>query len=102
MLLDAGTAAKGAAYVNQPIALAFLSEPGGSSADSRDNVLDSMTDVAVGDVTIRREESGYGIFNYRGERVLEQPLRTASDAERLAAEIVSPWQGRVRFENGSR
>ena len=42
--------------------------------------------------------AGYGIFNYRGERVLDLPMRTANEAERLAAEIVSPWKGRVRVE----
>ena len=93
---------KVAAHVNQPIAHAFLSDPDDSSAGSRDNVLESFADVAVGDVVIRREESGYGIFNYRGERVLDQPMRTAGEAERLAAEIVAPWQGRVRFDSGSR
>ena len=58
--------------------------------------------VSVGDVLIRRVESGYGIFNYRGERVLELPLRTPAEAARLAAEIVSPWQGRVRIDERSK
>ena len=92
---------KVAAHVNQPIAHEFLFDPDDSSAGSRDSVLGSFADVAVGDVVIRSEESGYGIFNYRGERVLDQPIRTASEAERLAAEIVAPWQGRVRFDRGS-
>ena len=54
--------------------------------------------MPVGDVVIRKDDSGYGIFNYRGDRVLEAPMRTSSEAERLAAEIVKPWQGRVRFD----
>ena len=93
---------KVAATVNQPIAHAFLSDPDDSSVGSRDTVLESSADVSVGDVVIRREESGYGIFNYRGERVLDQPMLTAGDAERLATQIVAPWHGRVRFDSGSR
>ena len=53
--------------------------------------------LPVGDVLVRQEASGYGIFNYRGEPVLEAPLRTSSEATRLAAEIVAPWHGRVRI-----
>jgi hypothetical protein len=56
--------------------------------------------VLVGDVVVRRDEAGFGIYNYRGERVLELPMRTASEAERLATEIVSPWHGRVRVDTG--
>jgi len=88
--------------VNQQIAHAFLSDPDDSSAGSRDTVQEWSADVAVGDVVIRRDESGYGIFNYRGERVLDQPMLTAGEAERLAEVIVAPWQGRVRFDSGSR
>lgn len=58
--------------------------------------------VLVGDVVVRRDESGFGIYNYRGERVLDLPMRTASEAERLAAEIVSPWHGRVSVDTGER
>lgn len=53
--------------------------------------------LPVGDVLVRQDASGYGIFNYRGEPVLEAPLRTAGEAARLAAEIVAPWHGRVRL-----
>jgi hypothetical protein len=53
-------------------------------------------------VLIRRDEAGYGIFNYRGERVLELPVRTSAEAERLAAEIVSPWRGHVCVDDPSR
>lgn len=52
--------------------------------------------LPVGDVLIRQEATGYGIFNYRGEPVLEMPLSTPGEAARLAAEIVAPWHGRVR------
>lgn len=58
--------------------------------------------VLVGDVVVKRDESGFGIYNYRGERVLDLPMRTASEAERLAAEIVAPWHGRVRMDPGAR
>lgn len=68
------------------------------SSHSLDDSLESFPDVAVGDVVIRRLESGYGIFNYRGEQVLEMAIATSREAERLAAEIVSPWQGRVRVD----
>lgn len=51
--------------------------------------------VLVGDVVVRRDGSGFGIYNYRGERVLDLPMRTVAEAERLAAEIVSPWHGRI-------
>lgn len=54
--------------------------------------------LPVGDVIVRRADSGYGIFNYRGEPVLEAPLRTSAEAARLAEEIVSPWHGRVRLD----
>ena len=53
--------------------------------------------LPVGDVLVRQEAAGYGIFNYRGEPVLEAPLRTPGEAARLAAEIVAPWHGRVRI-----
>ena len=56
------------------------------------------TTLAVGDVLIRRDDTGYGIFNYRGEPVLELPVRTADEAARLAAEIVAPWHGGVRVD----
>ncbi len=52
--------------------------------------------VPVGDVLIRRDEMAYGIFNYRGERVLERSVGTPAEAERIAAEIVAPWHGGVR------
>lgn len=52
--------------------------------------------LPVGDVLVRPEATGYGIFNYRGEPVLEAPVRTSTEAARLAAEIVAPWHGRVR------
>lgn len=60
--------------------------------------LASFHNVAVGDVVIRRHDSGFAIFNYRGERVLDVTFRTTHEAERLAAEIVSPWQGSVRVD----
>lgn len=55
--------------------------------------------LPVGDVVIRPDASGYGIFNYRGEPVLEAPVSSPSEAARLAAEIVSPWHGRVRMDD---
>ena len=59
--------------------------------------------VAVGDVLVRRDDGGYGIFNYRGERVFDVLLASAAEAARLAADIVSPWRGRVQVEDpGSR
>lgn len=42
---------------------------------------------------------GFGIFNYRGERVLEDPLDSCDEAARLAREIVTPWQGRVLVDD---
>jgi hypothetical protein len=87
--------------LNQPIAHAFLSDPDTTSPDSGDDLLESA-DVPVGDVVIRKDDAGYGIFNYRGERILDAPMRTSIEAERLAEEIVAPWKGRVRFEPGSR
>ena len=87
--------------MNQPIAQSFLSHLDTSSPDPGEG-LEPIDDVPVGDVVIRQEESGYAIFNYRGDRVLDRPIRTASEAQRLAAEIVSPWQGRVHFDVGSR
>jgi hypothetical protein len=63
--------------------------------------LDPIDDVPVGDVVVRQDESGYGIFNYRGERILERALATVAEAQRLAADIVSPWQGRVHIDVGS-
>lgn len=53
--------------------------------------------LPVGDVLVRQDAAGFGIFNYRGEPVIEAPLRTAGEAARLAAEIVAPWHGRVRM-----
>ena len=53
--------------------------------------------LPVGDVLVRQDAAGYGIFNYRGEPVIEAPLRTPGEAARLAAEIVAPWHGRVRI-----
>jgi len=85
--------------VNQPIASAFLSHFDASSPDSEEG-LESFDDVPVGDVVVRRDESGYAIFNYRGERILDRPIGTEREAARLAAEIVAPWQGRVRFDTG--
>ena len=84
--------------MNQPIAHTIRAEQDVSSPASREETVESLTDVPVGDVVIRRDEAGYGIFNYRGERVLDMPMRTPGEAERLAAEIVAPWQGRVRFD----
>ena len=66
--------------------------------DAQGDSVESLPDVPVGDVVVRRDDAGYGIFNYRGERVLDLPMRTANEAERLAAEIVSPWKGRVRVD----
>ena len=86
--------------MNQPLAHAFVSHLDVSSPDSEDG-LEPIDDVPVGDVIIRQDESGYGIFNYRGERILERPIRTVTEARRLAAEIVSPWQGRVHVDVGS-
>lgn len=54
--------------------------------------------LPVGDVLVRRDDTGYRIFNYRGEPVLEAPVRTSAEATRLAEEIVSPWHGRVRTD----
>ena len=54
--------------------------------------------LPVGDVLVRRDAAGYGIFNYRGEPVLEAPVKSPAEAARLAAEIVSPWHGRVRID----
>jgi hypothetical protein len=84
--------------VNQPIAHAVQAAPAASRQESKGDSVESLPDVPVGDVVVRRDDGGYGIFNYRGERVLDSPLRTAHDAERLAAEIVSPWKGRVRVD----
>lgn len=53
--------------------------------------------LPVGDVLVRQDDAGYGIFNYRGEPVLDAPLHTMAEATRLATEIVSPWRGRVRL-----
>lgn len=58
--------------------------------------------LPVGDVLVRQHAAGYGIFNYRGEPVVDAPLRTAAEAARLAAEIVAPWHGRVRIADASR
>lgn len=92
---------KGFRTVNQPIAHAFLSHLDPASPDC-DEGFEPCDDIPVGDVLIRRDESGYTIVNYRRERIYDRPLRTASEAERLAAEIVAPWQGRVRFDKGAR
>ena len=54
--------------------------------------------IPVGDVVVRRDAAGYGIFNYRGEPVLELPVDSPDEATRLAAEIVAPWHGRVRID----
>jgi len=53
--------------------------------------------LPVGDVLVRPDATGYSIFNYRGEPVIDVPLRTSGEAVRLAAEIVAPWHGRVRI-----
>ena len=82
--------------MNQQIAHAFEPYLGLSSPDSEDG-LEPIDDVPVGDVVIRKEETGYGIYNYRGERVLERAIGTATEAQRLADDIVSPWQGRVHI-----
>jgi hypothetical protein len=58
------------------------------------------TSVPVGDVLISRDDLGYGIFNYRGERVLDLPLRSSAEAARLAEEIVAPWHGHVCMDPG--
>ena len=52
-------------------------------------------EVSVGDVYVCRDVTGFGIFNYRGEPVLDAPVDTSDEATRLAREIVSPWQGHV-------
>jgi len=83
--------------VNQPFVHAMLPDIARAS-ESSDDSLESAPVVQVGDVVIRRHESGYGIFNYRGEQIIEATMRTSVEAERLAAEIVSPWQGRVRLD----
>ena len=92
---------KGCHYVNQHIAHGFWSQADLPSPDA-DEGLDPFTDVPVGDVVVRPGDGGYGIFNYRGERILEQSFRTLTEAERLAAEIVAPWEGRVRVDPGNR
>ena len=73
----------------------------GVSSPQSEEGLEPIDDVPVGDVVIRKDESGYGIFNYRGERVLDRAIGSVTDAQRLAAEIVSPWQGRVHVDIGS-
>ncbi len=73
-----------------------------SSPESPDDSFASSPAVAVGDVVVRRHESGYGLFNYRGEQIIDATMRTSVEAERLAAEIVSPWQGRVRIDSSDR
>ena len=55
----------------------------------------------MGDVYVRRDDPGFGIFNYRGEPVLESPVDTSAEAARLAREIVSPWQGHVVVDDPS-
>jgi hypothetical protein len=57
--------------------------------------------LLVGDVCVRRDDTGFGIFNYRGERVLEEPVDSCAEAARLAREIVAPWQGRVLVDDPS-
>lgn len=57
--------------------------------------------LPVGDVVIRPDQAGFGIFNYRGEPVLEAPVGTSDEAARLAEEIVSPWQGNVVVDDPS-
>jgi hypothetical protein len=57
--------------------------------------------LLVGDVCVRRDDTGFGIFNYRGERVLEEPVDSCAEAARLAREIVMPWQGRVLVDDPS-
>ena len=77
-----------------PARIATCTEP-----RQRRDVASSPSNLAVGDVLVRRDEPGYGIFNYRGESVLELPVPTSAEAARLAAEIVSPWGGRVRIDD---
>lgn len=74
----------------------------GASAPGAEPLPAESAAVAVGDVVIRRDASGFGIFNFRGEPVLDCSMRTSGEAERLAAEIVSPWHGRVRVDGGHR
>jgi hypothetical protein len=57
--------------------------------------------LLAGDVCVRRDDTGFGIFNYRGERVLEGPVESCAEAARLAREIVTPWQGRVLVDDPS-
>jgi hypothetical protein len=57
--------------------------------------------LVAGDVCVRRDGAGFGIFNYRGERVLEGPVDSCAEAARLAREIVTPWQGRVLVDDPS-
>ncbi|HTV00669.1 MAG TPA: hypothetical protein VMF13_09040 [Luteitalea sp.] len=58
-------------------------------------------EVAVGDVYVCRDVTGFGIFNYRGEPVLDEPVGSPDEAARLAREIVSPWQGHVVVDDPS-
>ncbi|BCS32434.1 hypothetical protein TBR22_A16480 [Luteitalea sp. TBR-22] len=53
----------------------------------------------MGDVLVRRDDGGYGIFNYRGERVMDALLGSPAEAAQLAADIVSPWRGRVQIDD---
>jgi hypothetical protein len=57
--------------------------------------------LRAGDVCVRRDATGFGIFNYRGERVLEHPVQSCAEAARLAREIVTPWHGRVLVDDPS-
>lgn len=87
---------------HHPSAHVRPSEQDATSSDTEDSHSEIPQVVLVGDVVVRRDESGFGIYNYRGERVLDLPMRTVSEAERLAAEIVSPWHGHVRVDTGAR
>lgn len=88
--------------MNHPFVHAMLPDLANASSESPDDSLDPSTVIPVGDVVVRRHESGYGIFNYRGEQIIDVTMRTSVEAERLAAEIVSPWQGRVRLDTHDR
>ena len=70
-----------------------------SQPDGRDSPQESRENPGIalhaGDVCVKRGDDGFGIFNYRGERVIDKPVPTCAEAVRLAREIVTPWNGRV-------
>ena len=83
--------------MNQQIAHVFWSHADLPSEDA-DKSPEPIADVQVGDVVIRPDDAGYGIFNYRGDRILDRSFSTATEAERVATDIVAPWEGRVRLD----